>query len=149
MLLVLNAYTEEASFFCWVGNFVDETGNLARDAALEAQARCAYHAVCNAYGAAKKQLSRQSPAPERSPCWSALIATAWIAQLQVQMRALGLSSPLQNSGGSVARNATQPSSVEARASTVPDATDASLRTVSPEWTLSLECICWSESMTAW
>ncbi|OLP82822.1 hypothetical protein AK812_SmicGene36484 [Symbiodinium microadriaticum] len=33
-----------------------------QDAALEAQARCAYDAVCNAYEAAKQQLLRHSPA---------------------------------------------------------------------------------------
>ncbi|CAE7646199.1 Parp2, partial [Symbiodinium necroappetens] len=41
----------------------DKAGTLAQDAALEAQARRAYDAVCNAYEAAKNQLSWQSPAP--------------------------------------------------------------------------------------
>ena len=41
----------------------DKAGTLAQDAALEAQARRAYDAVCNAYEAAKNQLSWQSPTP--------------------------------------------------------------------------------------
>eukprot|EP00439_Symbiodinium_sp_Y106_P035933 s1823_g4.t1 len=45
----------------------DKASNLAKeDAALEAQARHAYDAVCNAYEAAKQQLLRQSPAPASS-----------------------------------------------------------------------------------